>query len=266
MKINLIPYGGLGNRMRVIASVYKYSLENNHELVVYWNRQKDFNQSFKKCFAPTINLKVIDHLIGFNYNNPYKLNLFIPRLLDKIIKRKSFYFVKENELEKIIREAVKNKIEEITVSTCFQHGEMYPLSEIFCPNRDILRKIDDIYKSFSEYTVGIHIRRTDNVLSKNISKPEIFKEKVRLLFKEKTNAKVFLCTDDAVIKEQFKCEFGENIITYESRLDRYTPKGITDAIVELFLLAKTNIIWGSFNSSYTDIASQIYGIERVIVK
>ena len=266
MKIHLIPYGGLGNRMRVIASIYRYAKENNHELVVHWNRQKDFNQSFKNCFKPIENIKVIDRFIGFNHNNPYKLNLFIPRLIDKILNRRSHYFVKENNFEQIIKEAIQDNIKEITISTCLQHGEMYPLNKLFCPNDQIYKTINDNYELFSDFTVGVHIRRTDNVLSKSFSKPEIFKEKVRILFEENTSAKIFLCTDDIQIKREFIEEFGNKVITYNSRLNRFTPKGINDAIIELFLLAKTNVIWGSFNSSYTDIASQIFGIERIVIK
>lgn len=265
MRINLIPYGGLGNRMRTISSVYKYALEHGHELVVYWNRQKDFNQSFQNLFRPISNLKVVDHYIGFNNNNPYKLNLFMPRLFDIILNRKSHYFIKPDDLVPIIEEAIKNNMKEITISSCYQHGEMYPLEKLFIPNDNIFKTINETYRLFSKHTVGVHIRRTDNIDSINFSKPEMFENKIKALFEENLDVKVFLCTDDSVIKNKLKTMFGNRIITYDSKLNRYSPKGINDAVVELFLLAKTNVIWGSFNSSYTDIASQIYNIERIIV-
>ena len=265
MRINLIPYGGLGNRMRTISSVYKYAQENGHELVVYWNRQKDFNQSFSNLFKRIDNLKVVDRVIGFNHNNPYKLNLFIPLLFDKILNRKSHYFIKEKDLEPIMEEAVKNNQKEITISSCYQHGEMFPLDKLFIPNDNIYKTINETYKLFSKQTIGVHIRRTDNIQSINFSKPEMFEKKINTLFEENSDAKVFLCTDDHVIKNELKTMFGNRIITYDSKLNRYSPKGINDAVVELFLLAKTNVIWGSFNSSYTDIASKIYNIERIIV-
>ena len=266
MQINLIPYGGLGNRMRAIASVYQYAIENNHTVVVYWNRQKDFNQSFKNLFKQTDRFKVIDRYIGFINNHPYKANLFLPTLFDAIIRRNSYYFIEEEEFIPIVENAVKKELKEITISTCYQHGKMYPLDKIFKPAHKIQCTIDGLLSEFGEETIGCHIRRTDNIDSIKHSKTDFFIEIIQKHISKQPNNKVFLCTDDTVTKEQLIKKFGNKIITYQSKLNRFTPTGINDAVVELYALAQTNVIYGSYNSSYSDIASKIFGRKLQILQ
>ena len=252
--------------MRAIASVYQYAIDNNHTLVVYWNRQKDFNQSFKKLFQHTDRFKVVDRYIGFIHNHPYKANLFLPALFDTIIKRDSYYFIEQDQFIPIVENAVKKNKKEITISTCYQHGDMFHLDKIFKPTPKIQCMIDCLHSQFGEETIGCHIRRTDNIDSIKHSKTDYFVEIISQHISNKPDNKVFLCTDDTVTKEELIQKFGNKIITYQSKLNRFTPAGINDAVVELYTLAQTNVIYGSYNSSYSDIASKIFGRELKILQ
>ena len=263
MKLIFIPYAGLGNRMRAIASAYKLSLEKNFELEIHWNRENGLNASFYSLFKPIDSLKIKDSnlLSYFIYNHPTKANLHIPRLIDKLLKRKSFYGIGINKLQDLPKE------NGIICSTYSQQGDYYPLAELFKPIDNIQKIINDNKRKFGKYTVGVHIRRTDNINSINNSKIELFYEKIDTLFMENPDAKVFLCTDDIKTKEEIIAKWGkERIITYDSTLSRNSSKGIRDAVVELFTLASTDVIWGSYFSSYTYIASQLFNKELVIIK
>lgn len=263
MKLIFIPYAGLGNRMRAIASAYKFSIDNNIGLDIHWNRENGLNASFYSLFKPVESLKIKDSsfVSYFIYNHPSKTNLTIPKLIDKLFKRKSFYGIGINKLQELPNE------NRIICSTYSQQGELYPLAEIFKPIDEIEKIINDNKRRFGKYTVGVHIRRTDNINSIKNSKIELFYEKIDSLFMENPDAKVFLCTDDVKTKEEIITKWGsEKIITYNSTLSRNSYKGIRDAVVELFTLASTDVIWGSYFSSYTEIASLLFNKELVIIK
>lgn len=264
MKIKLIPYAGLGNRMRVIASVYKYAIMNSCELTIYWNKEKGLNALYYRLFKPVKGLNIKDsRLCDFFVNNyPCAYNLFIPKIVDVVFRRKSFYAIGIDKLDEIVRANAS-----INVSTYSQQGDLYPLSELFVPTDEIMDIINSIKSRFGKTTIGVHIRRTDNKQAQNCSTVELFVKKFEELFESAPDTKIFLCTDDILVKNEIIKKFGKKrIITYDSTLNRHSFKGIRDAVVELYTLASTNKIWGSFYSSYTEMASALFGTELEIIK
>ena len=264
MKIDLVPYAGLGNRMRVIASVYKFSLDNACDLVVHWNKEYGLNASFYKLFKPVDGLKILDsRLVDFFINNnPCSYNLHLPKFIDSIARRKSFYSIGINQLNQIANES-----DSVLVSSYSQQGDLYPLSKLFIPTDEIMEIINSVKGRFGKTTIGCHIRRTDNKQAQECSTLEMFNRKFDELFESEPSAKIFLCTDDIIVKQEIIRKYGdERIITYDSTLNRHSFEGIRDAVVELYILASTDKIWGSFYSSYTEMASELYGTELEIIK
>lgn len=262
--IHLIPYAGLGNRMRVISSVYNFTRNQPYNLVIHWNKEGGLNASFYSLFQPVEGLEIRDSKIAdfFLYNYPNKFNLKFPLLFDKLGSHKSYHSIGLNSINNLNFDK-----EEIILSTYSQQGELYPLSELFIPTKDIQNIIDTIKSGFSEYTVGCHIRRTDNIDAIKNSSLELFESKIESLFKRNSNAKIFLCTDDFRVKDYLIRKYSKDrILTYNSTLNRYSYIGIRDAVVELYLLASTDLIWGSFYSSYTEMASSLYGTQLEIIK
>lgn len=262
--IHLIPYAGLGNRMRVISSVYNYALNKSYNLVVHWNKEGGLNASFYSLFEPIKGLEIRDSKLKdfFLYNYPNKYNLCIPKLFDKLGKHKSFHSMGLNSINKLSFDE-----EEIIISTYSQQGELYPLSKLFVPNEDIRNIINQVKIDFGEFTVGCHIRRTDNVNAIKNSSLELYEKKIESLFNNNCKAKIFLCTDDSKVKSYLIDKYSpKRILTYNSTLNRHSFIGIRDAVVELYLLASTDLIWGSFYSSYTEMASYLFGTKLEIIK
>lgn len=262
--IHLIPYAGLGNRMRVISSVYNYARNESFQLIVHWNKEGGLNASFYSLFKPVSCLEIRDSKFSdfFLYNYPNKFNLNMPKLFDKLLGRKSYYSIGLNSID-----ALKLNDEDLIISTYSQQGELYPLSELFIPNDDIQSIIDSVKRDFGDFTVGCHIRRTDNVNAIKNSSLDLFEHKIESLFAANSKAKVFLCTDDSKVKDYLINKYSkERILVYNSTLNRHSYIGIRDAVVELYLLASTHLIWGSFYSSYTEMASSLYGAKLEIIK
>jgi hypothetical protein len=74
--------------------------------------------------------------------------------------------------------------------------------------------------------------------------------------------KFFLATDDGETRLLFEQKFPGKFISYcstfnDSQLRQTT---VQDALVDLYLLARTNKIIGSFNSSFSIYASDLGGI------
>ena len=57
--------------------------------------------------------------------------------------------------------------------------------------------------------------------------------------------------------------FEGKIIVYKKEMNRDTPNGIRDAVVDLYCLSKTKYIYGSYWSSFSDIAARIGEIRLI---
>ena len=74
------------------------------------------------------------------------------------------------------------------------------------------------------------------------------------------NTKFYVASDDNEIKETLKSKYPTRIITLMDDTDRNSLAGMKFAVLDLFCLSKTQKIIGSVGSSYSQIASEIGGI------
>ena len=75
----------------------------------------------------------------------------------------------------------------------------------------------------------------------------------------------FLATDDKKEEALLRQTFPGKILSNQDRtLDRNSEAGIHDALLDLYCLASTEKLIGSYWSSFTDIAADMRGIEKVI--
>ena len=119
--------------------------------------------------------------------------------------------------------------------------------------------------SFGNRCVGVHIRRTDNAVSMGKSTTKQF---IALMQKEldaHADTKFFLATDDMKEEALLRETFPGKIISNESRtLERDSVTGMHDALLDLYCLSATQKLIGSYWSSFTDIAADMGGIEKLI--
>ena len=132
---------------------------------------------------------------------------------------------------------------------------------MFVPQDDIQNRIDEIVAGFSERTIGVHIRRTDNVVSIQSSPLEKFTSMMDAEIKKNSNTRFYVASDDDEVKECLKKKYPDRIITLMDDPDRNSLEGMKFAVLDLFCLSKTKKILGSVGSSYSQIAAEIGGIE-----
>ena len=273
--VTIEPLGGLANRMRVIASGLWLMKESSQELEVIWNLNEDLNCNFNVLFNHIQDISIIDkrkkdfYVHHTNDPNFYKRikAYFRNRLLG------IGYCIKEEDFSKLIWnnkisiDKISKNNKNIYIATCQEFGDNYKEFKSFSPLESIQQVINQQISTFNENTIGIHIRRTDNLNSIVQSPIQLFISKIEEELYRNNNCTFYLATDDRETERELLNRFGSKIIVYHKVLDRNLEKGVIDAVVDMYCLSNTKYIYGSYWSSFSDIASRIGNIElKVLTK
>lgn len=113
--------------------------------------------------------------------------------------------------------------------------------------------------------VGVHIRRTDNQPAIGKSSTDAFIRSMKQELEADPATMFYLATDDMEEEKRLREAFPGRILSNENRcLRRDSIDGMHDALLDLYCLASTRKIIGSFFSSFTDIAADMHHIPKVI--
>ncbi|WP_405381802.1 hypothetical protein [Maribacter sp. LLG6340-A2] len=170
-----------------------------------------------------------------------------------------------DKITPIIKDAV-NINDNLYINCCYRVAQLNSNYDYLKPTKSISQKIKSISANFSKTMVGLHVRRTDHVASKALSSNDKFKKVVDAEIKNNAEVKFYLSTDDPVFKDDFIKAYPNKIITNDvNSYDRNNSLAIQDAVVDLFCLSKTNKIYGSHQSSFSQTAADIGGKKEIIV-
>lgn len=273
--ITLVPVGGLANRMRAIASAAMLAQNSNTRLCIIWFKDQGLNCRFDELFRshlPYSYIQVIEAswLDLLLYDRPRKRNFRMTRFPQQWLFNSC---IREEEIIRKRDEGFdfkawvnKNKKVHIASYVTFMNYPHELIQALFRPNKEIQEAIDAVAGSFDNHTIGIHIRRTDNIQSINLSPLSLFIEQIKKEIQEDGQANFYLASDSPEDKAKLIELFGNRIRTHQFSTDRNSPKGIQDAATELFALSKTQKIIGSAWSSFSEIAAQLSGIPCIILK
>ena len=271
LKMDIIPYAGLCNRLRVIASAYACARRLGCPARVLWtygNRECKvrFHQLFEPIDLPLISLEETN---AFYCQTQSCRHLFLPSILRRLRYAKVYtnYNYRTLESHTPLGERMEADRPEgrIAVYSMHQCGPNYPLGEMFRPVPDIVAQVEALVPAGSGPVIGVHIRRTDHVEAIRHTSVSRYEEVMAAEIQARPAVRFFLATDDAEIKKQLVDRFGEErIITAQAPLRRDSQEGMKGAVIDLFALSRTEKIIGSYYSSYSEIAAELGGIELVI--
>jgi hypothetical protein len=271
------PQAGLGNRMRVINSCIVLQKRNvgAGEIKLVWVKDNMLNCAFTDLFQPIENVTLIDSNYFLTYfsffQNQKTLSLkqhLKKRLLHPIARRYAYH---DNQGIMSVRfdanywDTTKKHFLIDSYSDFYApaYGNYYYL---FKPVVELQEKITNQLKQFVGRGIGVHVRRTDNLNSIEKSKDQLFINCMHKRLEKNNKTLFFLSSDDLKTQELFKKEFGDNLITrFNKELNRNDKNGIRDALVDLYVLAGTKEIIGSYGSSFSRIASYINNIPLTII-
>jgi hypothetical protein len=272
--IYLETMGGLANRMRLLASGLWLKGIIESKVVGFWGENKLLNCSFHQLFQEVEGLEMMHKNPKFKLalpgNSSTGLRKNASLLFNKVIGID--YYLDDSDFvrlilpEKLDIVQVKKNADRIYFRTCREFGDNTAEFQKFRPITQLSRIVSDITSGFSHRTIGIHIRRTDNIQSIRNSPTELFISTMHQELKIDPATLFFVCTDDRVVENQLKDIFGNSIITYPKELSRLTKEGIQGAVVDMFCLANTSKIYGSYWSSFSEVSARIKGVELTLLQ
>jgi hypothetical protein len=250
------PIGGLCNRIRAINSAWMLAKERNDTLTVIWNINHELGCPFEELFEPNPAFKVINIKSKWN--------------IRKVFLQASSHFVDNDTIRAhkstgLLEDAFRSSLPERVYIATEEH--FYPCHsyELFTPIPSIQKRIQEMTKDFTSHTVGVHIRRTDNQPAIGKSSTKAFIDCMDAELQANADTVFYLATDDREEEACLREAFGELIISNQSRdLSRDSISGIQDAMVDLYSLAATTKIIGSYFSSFTDTAADMHQIPKMI--
>ena len=229
---NLVPIGGLCNRLRVILS----AAETNRNFRVCWAKNKDCGAWWEELFEP-LALPNVEMVHCPRTLMPSKWNLRLNRIWKRAI---------------------------------FTEYEIQPYDGVKAmkgirPTKEIMDRVEQISAAFDEHTIGLHVRRTDHHISSAVSTDEAVMETLTTEIAQNPKVKFYLTSDDENFKRALKDKWPDHILTQECHGTRATLEGMKEAVIDLWTLARTTRILGSYWSSYSDTASEIGDIPITII-
>lgn len=260
----LVPEGGLGNRMRAIASAYEHCRRIGSRLEVVWftgwGMQAPFSKLFMNVDDDVMTLRDGNDFDALLYKEPKFRNLFVPRLMQNIMFERCIY---AKSMYARMRDGFDfegwGRGHKCYMNSYHQFNtfpdELY--SVLFRPVDEVKKKINERCAKFSSYTVGMHIRRTDNCESIKKSPTSLFIDKAREELNEHLDMRLFLATDSEEVKKKFRSEFTNCVITADNEASRDSVDGIRDGVADMFSLAACQRIYGSAGSSFSPMAASI---------
>lgn len=270
MILTLAPKQGLCNRMRNISSgIWLAKQLDIKKVQVWWVRKRNIRVNFSDLFKP---IQVEGVKVTMRSFSPWVIPVVPPTAHNWNIPyylRRPFYARQISDFSPWIEGAdIFKELPakgNLYVTTCHEMCEYLPLKEVFVPRDDLQKIIDEVRSRFSSNVIGIHIRRTDHKLGIEKNSIEDFRRRMHLEVEKDPDTKFYLATDDPQVKADLKAEFGDRIISYDAALTRSTKQGMRDAVVELWSLASSKCIIGTYDSTYSRTASQLGGIPLEIV-
>ena len=253
------PSGGLCNRIRVINSGRELAKRRKEKLVVLWYLCPELNCTFEDLFLPVTEPDI--QIINIrSLKDPRKLWYQLTSG-----QRFGNEDIISHKTDGVLHEDFYRSLKKQVYIFTWEH--FYPSHDysLYVPAPALQKRIDSFTKEFAPRCVGVHIRRTDNAVSMGKSTTEQFIAEMKKELAEHPESRFFLATDDQSEEDLLRREFPGKIISNQSRtIDRNSVEGMHDALLDLYCLAATDKLIGSYWSSFTDIAADMRGIEKVI--
>lgn len=276
------PVGGLANRMRAVAAAVSLAhdvmLPNDSDIKPYgglkliWLRNWELNARFEDIFTPlSDDMPHIDYPSALKYelmySVPRKRNLYVTSMT---LRRFGLVMIggtprfadmtaSDSLMANVSRYLRDGRNCYIQAGTPFHDFTPDLYRALFRPSAKVRALVNEHLEQLGSNPTGVHIRRTDNIISRKHSPDELFVDKIKQIISTDDSARIYLATDDQSTKIRFREIFGSHIVFSRSAADRDSVGGIIEAAAELYTLAACDRIYGSWYSSFSEAAAMLGG-------
>jgi hypothetical protein len=263
--ILVMPEGGLCNRLRVVASSLMLAQATGQNMRVHWLQTPDFNARFDALFD-TVGLP-FELQEGRALSTPAKA---WARSREWVARLQGALMLGHAQTEPgsfdITAQATRIGSRNVFIRTNSRLGRRPGMFDVFKPTGQARAEIAQLQPRLQD-SVGVHIRRTDNLTAAAQSTLDRFEALMRAEQALRPDVQFFVATDEPAVLSQLQQSFGSCVWEYRKRAyARDDPTAIVDAVVDLYSLASTRRLIGSYWSSFTDTAADIRGIDCVIAR
>lgn len=260
--ITIIPRNGLGNRIRSIRAAIRLANEQKTGLKIIWMNNPvcpcDFSDIFSKIQGSKYGLTVqnikmkrqsLFYKIIFSRKASrllYDIALYDPQCQDPVWHDKLLHCNK------------------ILISSCEEFFiSQDPVQFVFHPQ--IVEQADRVLGGKS--CVGIHIRQDDNREAIANSPLPLFFHVMENAVKTCPDTCFYISTDDREVLHQILRKYPGRCLYYKNKSwERGQKAGQLSAAVDMLCLSRTSIIYGSYWSSFSEEASKMGNIQKIVLK
>ena len=273
-KMIFVPAGGLANRIRAALSAIALAQHTGGDVEVLWFQDWALHAAFRDLFSPlslppNVRIKEASVCDLWVFDRPRRKNFHVLALFQKLIFDARLYEHQIDALRKGGFDFAEWAARGRTYLAAYLSFYPYParlLHEVFRPVPEVQAVIDRRCAGFSPYTVGVHVRRTDNALSVEHSPLELFFARIDEELAAHDDLCVYLATDSEEVKQAMRRRYAGRVVCAESKADRSSVQGIREGMADLFTLARTRKVYGSFYSSFSELAAELGGIPLEVVR
>lgn len=236
---------GLCNRLRALVAGICWAEKLDRKLVIYWPSNRP------ECMAGFYDL--------FKYNClPDFVNVLYVHLptAESCLQR--------GDAERIF--ALRENDDVIYIKS---HGNFWGSDSTYLGNLGFLMPSESVKSlldswdklGLSSTDIAVHIRMTDNEKAIRLSPFELFVRKINSI-----DGPVAVFSDEPRAVMALEEMFGSKVKSFESVRKRNTLEGMIEAAAVFFALAAKKQIFGSANSSFTEIAREYGDCELVVLR
>lgn len=173
-----------------------------------------------------------------------------------------------NKIDALIHEVFNDRKKTYIIESCFRFCGLDERSYSYLkPIDEVAERVEEKVKGFNNNTIGIHVRRTDHVLSREMSTKDKVMSFIDKILKSNVSAEFFVSSDSEEEKIMLAERYGQKIIVNNiESCDRTEVKANQFALLDLYCLSKTSKIYGSYFSTFSQVAADINKIEIEDIK
>lgn len=264
------PQSGLCNRMRALDSGIELAQRVGHRVRVIWQRNEGLNCAFDALFEMPPG---VDEIVEVNFGlGPIgRIGRGIARIARegrlRVAGIPSLYLRDPIPGENLSTRYVEMARQHgISIRTCHRFMQRQRVFEQLRPSRQVLEGVAAYEKRLAR-SVGVHIRRTDNLKAIAQSPLDGFIAIMRDEIAKDPATQFFVATDSVEVVTDLIDIFGDAVYFHsKASVERSQPRAIVDAAIDLYCLSRCRRLIGSYWSSFSEVAWQLGGIDRVIVR
>ena len=268
-RLTVVPHGGLCNRLRVLLSALHVSRQlADVQVDVVWARRAECGADFSELFQPLDEGRFGVRRGAFWLTPVNRRNAHVPALLRSCRFDKQIALYHPSRDEGV--EALLQHYDRLYLSTPYALCPYPPsLAQQLRPTTALQAEIDACLHHFgldaSAPSLGVHIRRTDNVRAQAVSTLDAFQEGIRQFLQRYPQGIVFVASDEPVVATALAATFGEAVrFRPAESIRRARCEDIMAAVVDLYVLSACTYVLGSYWSSFSDMAAELGGKELMV--